>query len=92
MPEDGSPPLGLRLQPRLLMLLSLELLYAEMVLMDSHAQDYLCAVLINHELVQVLPERLGRDEAGADIACAAQRATGGLVGLIEGREALAAEV
>lgn len=92
MAEDGRPPLGLGLQPGLLLLLSLELVYAQMVLMDRHAQDYLCAVLVDNELVEMLAEDLGRDEPGPDTACAAQRAPGWLVRLIEGREALAAKV
>ena len=92
MPEDGCPPLGLSLEPRLLVLLPLELLDAEMVLVDGDTQDHLGTVLVDDELVQVLPEHLGRDEAGAHIARVAERAPRGLVWLVEGRVALAAEV
>lgn len=92
MAEDGRPPLGLGLQPRLLLLLSLELLYAQMVLMDRHAQDYLCAILVDNELVEMLAQDLGRDDPGTYTACAAQRAPGWLVWLVERREALAAKV
>ena len=74
------------------MVLPFDLLYAEMVLVDGYAQDYLCAVLVHDELVQVLSQHLGRDEASAYITGVAQRAPGRLIRLIEGGEALAAEV
>jgi hypothetical protein len=92
MPEDGCPPLGLSLESRLLMLLPLELLDTQMVLVDSYTQDYLGAILVNYKLVEVLPEHLGRDNTGADIACVAEGSPRGLVWLIEGRIALAAKV
>lgn len=92
MSVHGCSPLRLRLESSLLMVLSLDLLDAEMVLVDSYAQDYLCAILIDDELVEVLPQHFGRDVASAHIAGVAQWTARGLVRLIERREALAAEV
>jgi len=85
-------PLRLRLESSLLMMLPFDFLDSEMVLVDGYAQYYLCAVLIHDELVQMLSQDLGRDETSAHIAGVAQWASRGLIGLIEGREALAAEV
>lgn len=56
MPERRRPPLGLRFQSGLLIPLSPQLLYAQVVLMDGDAQDHLGAVLVDNELVEVLPE------------------------------------
>jgi len=71
MPEDGCSPLGLCLQSSLLMELPLDLLDAQMVLVDGDTQDYLGAILIDDELIQMLAQDLGGDVAGAYIACAA---------------------
>jgi hypothetical protein len=62
------------------------------VLVDGDAQDDLGAVLADYKLVQVLSQGLGSDMGMPDVARAAQRAPCGLVRLVEGREALAAEV
>lgn len=62
------------------------------MLVDSHAQHHLGTVLVDDELVQVLSQRLWGDMTVTDIARAAQRASCGLVRLVEGRKALAAEV
>jgi hypothetical protein len=74
------------------MLLPLDLLYPKMVFVHGDTQDYLSAVLFDDELVQLLSQRLGRDVTGSYIAGVAQRASEGLIGLIEGGEALPAEV
>ena len=92
MPEDGCPPLGLGLKSRLLLLLPLELLDTQMVLVDGYAQDYFGAILVNYKLIQVLPEHLGRDVTGADIACVTEGSPRGLVWFIKRRVALAAKV
>jgi hypothetical protein len=85
-------PLRLRLQRLQLLLLPLQLLYPEVVFMDGHAQHYLGAVLVNDELVQLLSQGLGRDVPGAYIARAAQGPSERLFRLVEGGEALPAEV
>ena len=91
MSVRGSPlRLSLCLFP--LFLLPLELLYPKMVFMDGDAQYYLGAVLVNDEAVQLRPQRLGRDVAGAYITGTAQGPSERLVRLIEGGEALPAEV
>lgn len=92
MPEDGCPPLGLSLKSRLLLLLPLELLDTKMVLVDSYTQDYLGAILVDYELVQVLPEHLGRDVTGAYITCVTKRPSCWLAWFVKGRVALAAKV
>ena len=51
--------------------LPFDLLDAEMVLVDGDTQDYLGAILIDDELIQMLAQDLGGDVAGAYIACAA---------------------
>jgi hypothetical protein len=56
MPERRRPPLGLRFQSGLLIPLSPQLLYAQVVLLDGDAQDHLGAVLVDNELVEVLPQ------------------------------------
>jgi hypothetical protein len=56
MPERRCPPLGLRFQSGLLIPLSPQLLYAQVVLMDGDAQHHLGALLVDNELVEVLPE------------------------------------
>lgn len=92
MPEDGCPPLGLGLESSLLLLLPLELLDTQMVLVNGYTQDYLGTILVDYELVQVLPEHLRRDETGAYITCVTKRSPRGLVWFIEGRVTLAAKV
>jgi len=85
-------PLGLSIQSRLLSQLPLELLYAQVMLVDGYAQDYLGAVLVDDKLVQMLSQHLGRDVTHSHVARGAQRASRGLVRLVEGLEALATEV
>jgi hypothetical protein len=67
-------------------------LVPQIVLMNRDTQHHLCAILVDYKLVQVLSQRFGRDMALSNIACAAQGTSCGLVRLIEGREALSAEV
>lgn len=55
------PPLCLCLQPSLFIPLSLNLLYPQIVFMDGDTQHHLGTVLVDDKLVEVLPERLGRD-------------------------------
>jgi hypothetical protein len=92
MSVHGCSPLCLRLESSLLMVLPFDLLDAEMVLVDGYTQDYLCAILVHDELVEMLPQRLGRDVSSAHIASVAQWASRRLVRLIEGGETLATEV
>lgn len=92
MPEGGRSPLGLGVQSCLLILLPPELLYAQVVFMYGDTQHHLGTLLIDNELVQVLPEGLGRDVTASDVGGATQRAPCWLISLVEAREALAAKV
>lgn len=92
MSECRRPPLCLRLLSRRLISPPRVLLVPQMVLVDRHAQHDLCAVLVDYELIQMLFQRSGRDVTLPHIARAAQWAPRRLVWLVEGREALPAEV
>jgi hypothetical protein len=62
------------------------------MLVYCDTQHYLGAILVDNELIQVLSQRLGCDVSASHAGCASQRATCGLIGLIEAGKALAAEV
>jgi hypothetical protein len=60
--------------------------------MYRNAQHHLGAVLVDYELIQVLSQGFGRDMTLPHVARATQRTSRWLVSLVEGREALSAEV
>ena len=92
MPVRHLPPLRLRLQFGMLILLPLQLLYPLVVVVDGNTQDLLRALLADDELIQVLFQRYGRDSGRAHDTGAPQWAAGRLAWLVYASEALAGEV
>ena len=74
------------------MALAAQFLDAQKVLVDGDAEDDLCAVLVDDEAVEVVTQALGGDVGVWDVGGGAEGPAGGLVGVVEGGEAVAGEV
>jgi hypothetical protein len=92
MSERRRPPLRLSLKPCPLITLSLILLISEVVFVHRDTQHYLCAILVDYKLIQMLFQYFWGDVTLPHITCATQRTTCRLISLVEGGEALPAEV
>lgn len=87
----GPSPL-FRLNPLLFILLSLNLSYPQIMPVHRSTQHYLCVLLADDKLIQMLFQHArgcATDAGGRDIS---QGPSGRLIWVVEARETLAAEV
>jgi hypothetical protein len=92
MPEGRGAALCLCVETGLLIALAAQLLDAQEVFVDGDAEDDLCTVLVDDEAVEVVAQTLGGDVGVWDVGGGAEGPTCGLVGVVEGGEAVAGEV